>query len=223
MSKNPGRPGPRGLSADTIVQAAVTVMEEAGADGFSVRKVGTRVGCDPMAVLYHFKSRAGLERAMADLLTAEIEAAPADQPWRDRLTHWAHQYRALALRYPQTFPLLLRFWVTGPADYRNAEMVYGALVDAGFENERLVDVCFGLYANILGLAAAEAGGLLRPAAADYLAEVRILPPEAFPITTRLLPQFAAQQPGRVYSLMVQILLDGIARASPQSDEKRPAL
>lgn len=216
MSKNTARPGPRGLSADAIVQAAVAVMEETAADGFSVRKVGSRVGCDPMAVLYHFKSKAGLERAMADRLTSEVVLAPADGHWRDRLAHWAYQYRALALRYPQTFPLLLRFWVTGPADYKNAEMVYRALADAGFTDDRLVDICFGLYANILGLAAAEAGGLLQPATAEYLTEVRALSPEAFPVTTRLVPSFERQQPGRVYAMMVEILLDGIERASRQS-------
>ena len=222
MSKNPGRPGPRGLSADAIVRAAVHVMEESGANGFSIRKVGARVGCDPMAVLYHFKSKVGLERAMADVLSAEIDLASSDRPWRDRLSHWAFQYRALALRYPQTFPLLLQFWVAGPADYRNAEAVYRALADAGFEDDRLVDICFGLYANILGLAAAEAGGLLQPATPEYLAEVRGLDPESFPFTTRLLPAFAAQEPGRVYALMVNILLDGIERASPQSASGLPA-
>ena len=42
--------GPRGLAAPDIVAAAVAVREELGADGFSVRKVAARVGCDPMAV-----------------------------------------------------------------------------------------------------------------------------------------------------------------------------
>ena len=56
----------RKLNKDELVIAAVTLMEEAGDSGFSLRKLGERVGCDPMAVLYHFKSKEGLLRAMAD-------------------------------------------------------------------------------------------------------------------------------------------------------------
>lgn len=209
LPKKATRPGPRGLSSEEIVKSAVALLEEEGEQGFSIRKVGTKVGCDPMAVLYHFKSKAGLEQAMADALNAELTPVDAKTPWRTRLSALAHQYRDLALRYPRTFPLLLRFWVTGPADYRHAEMIYQALADAGFEDRRTVDICFGFYASILGLAAAEVGGMLQPATAENLAEVRNLPAADFPMTTRLVPAFEAQRPAEVYALMVETVLTGI--------------
>jgi len=211
------RSGPRGLSPDAISRAAVDLMEEGGEAGFSLRKLGQRVGCDPMAVLYHFGSKEGLERAMADALNAELKPVGRDRPWRERLADLAHQYRELAKRYPRTFPLLQRFWVTGPADYAHAEMIYEALADAGFDDERLVDLCFGWYAAVLGLAAAEAGGLLKPASAEQLAEVEELPDDAFALTKRLLPTFRAQEPGRTYALLVDLILNGIAQASPKPD------
>ena len=210
--KKPSRPGPRGLSPEEIVRAAVELMEERGEEGFSIRKLGTKLGCDPMAVLYHFKSKVRLERAMADALNAELEPVDPEAPWRARLSCLARQYRDLALRYPRTLPLLLRFWVTGPADYRHAEMIYQALADAGFDDQETADVCFGLYASVLGLAVAEVGGLLKPAAPEDIAEVRGLPPEAFPMTTRLIPAFEKQAPGRIYSRSVEIILDGIEAA-----------
>ena len=209
------RPGPKGLSPDEIVRTALVVLEETGEDGFSIRKVGVRVGCDPMAVLYHFKSKVGLERAMADALNAELRPPAAAASWRDRLSDLAHQYRSLALRYPRTFPLLLRFWVTGPADYRHAEVVYQAMADAGLKDRQSADFCFGLYASFLGLAAAEVGGLLKPATPEIIAEVKDLSPAAFPNTTRLVPVFEKQEPGRVYALMVETILDGIEQAVDQ--------
>ena len=211
MQKKTTRTGPRGLSPQEIVAAAVELMEEQGEDGFSIRKLGSRVGCDPMAVLYHFRSKVGLERAMADALNAKLKPVDPDGHWRTRLTDLAQQYRDLALRYPQTFPLLLRFWVTGPADYRHAEMIYQALADAGLDDRQMVDVCFGFYAGILGLAAAEVGGLLKPATSENIAEVEELSPTAFPMTTRLIPAFEQQDPGRVYGQMIEIILDGIER------------
>lgn len=209
MSKKSARLGPRGLSPDEIVRAAVELMEQHGEDGFSIRKLGAKVGCDPMAVLYHFGSRVRLERAMADVLNAELRPVDPNAPWRARLSDLAHQYRDLALRYPRTFPLLLRFWVTGPADYQHAEMIYQALADAGLNDQQMADVCFGLYASVLGLAMAEVGGMLKPATSENIAEVRSLPPSEFPMTTRLIPAFERQEPGRVYTLMVSTILDGI--------------
>ena len=209
MKKKTAKPGPRGLSPDDIVEAAVALLEEKGPEAFSIRKLAGKVGCDPMAVLYHFKTKTGLERAMADALNAKLRPVDAKAPWRSRISDLANQYRELALQYPKTFPLLQRFWVTGPADYRHAEMIYQALADAGLDDRQMVDMCFGFYAGILGLASAEVGGMLRPATADDIAEVRGLSTTEFPVTTRLVPAFQQQAPGRVYSVTVQTLLDGI--------------
>ena len=214
LSKKTVRSGPKGLEPNEIVRTAVTLMEEEGPDAFSVRKLGTKFGCDPMAVLYHFKSKTGLERAMADILNAEITPVDPSTPWRTRLTDIALQYRGLAHKYPLTFPLLLRFWITGPADHRNAEMVYQALADAGLKDRDMVDICFGWYASLLGLAAAEVGGLLKPATPDIIDEIERLPSEQFPVMTKLLPAFADQKAGRAYEMMVEIVLDGIEQMLP---------
>ena len=117
---------------------------------------------------------------------------------------------------------MLRFWVTGPADYRHAEMIYQALADAGFDDTRIVDFCFGFYASIIGLAAAEAGGLLKPATPEILAEVGSLSSAEFPHTTRLVPTFGQQAPGRVYALMIEALLDGIEQRLGDSAAKAGA-
>lgn len=216
MQKKRARPGPRGIEPQEVVDAALTLMEEDGPDGFSVRRLANVFGCDPMAVLYHFKSKAGLERAMADALNARVRPVDETAPWRTRLRGLASQYRALALAYPRTFPLLARFWITGPADHDHAEVICRALADAGFDDRHLVDTCFGWYASVLGLAAAEAGGLLKPATLEDLAGIERLSPTAFPTMTRLLPAFADQEEGRAYAMMVEIILDGIERAAASS-------
>lgn len=205
------RAGSRGLDPMIIAETAVALMDEAGPEGFSLRKLGARVGCDPMAVLYHFGSKEGLERAMADRLNARLVVPNRARPWRERLLGLARQYRDLAARHPHSFPLLQRFWVTGPADARHAEEVYAALADAGLDDDAMVDACFGWYAATLGLAAAEAGGLLQPAGQDQLAEVAALPVDAFPLTRHLLPAFGRQVQGRAFDQAAEAMLDGIER------------
>ena len=130
---------------------------------FSVRKLAQSVGCDPMSVLYHFKSKEGLSRAIANALSRSLVPVDPSLPWRERLRSLARQYRALALRYPAAFALLQRHMSTGPADLAHIEAVHRALADAGIPRAALPSVCVGWYASVIGLAAAEAGGLTRAA------------------------------------------------------------
>lgn len=194
-----------------MVQAALRLMEDAGPDRFSVRKLATTIGCDPMAILYHFKNKRGLERAMADALNAEIMPVKSEEHWRARLENLAGQYRELALKYPNTFPLLMQFWITGPADYRHAEMIYQAFHDAGLDEKKSVDLCFGWYASLIGLAAAEVCGMLKPASDDILKEIEQLPAEQFPRMKGLLPKFQKQSEGEAYWAAVKSILDGIEK------------
>ncbi len=203
--------GPKGYAPEALVHAAIALLEEGGPEDFGVRALARRIGCDPMVIIYHFGSKEGLERAMADAINAELRPLDRSLPWRERLRGLATQYRELALRYPRSFPLLTRFWVTGPADYRHAEEVYAALREVGLSDEAVVDLCFGWYASVLGLATAEAGGLLKPAGEAQVSEIRALDGGQFPITRELLGQFERQEPGRVYSLMVNLLIEAIAQ------------
>lgn len=119
------------LESDALVRAALSEMERTGIDGFSLRAAARAIGCDPATLIYRFGSREGLERAVADRLHAEIGRLDPDHPWRDRLLVMARQYRAVAQTYPRTFPVLMRYWTTGPRDLLLTEDCFRALSDAG--------------------------------------------------------------------------------------------
>ena len=202
--------GPRGLSKEVMLTVAVSLMEEAGAQAFSVRKLAAAMGCDPMAVLYHFKSKDGLYRAMADWITAQLEPADLDLGWEARLCALAHQYRRVALCYPQTFGLMSRFLNTGVADFVQIEAVYAALEEAGVAPEDAPATIMSWYGTVIGLALCEVSGLIRPATAQQLAEVASLPELDYPRLKRYAPLLADLQPGRVFGITLSMLHAGIA-------------
>ncbi|MFC0217623.1 TetR/AcrR family transcriptional regulator [Pseudochelatococcus lubricantis] len=211
-------PGSRGLSRKVLAEAAIELMEAAGEAGFTLRKLGARVGCDPMSILYHFKSKEGLFRAMADQLEAQIRPAPEDQPWRGRLRHLADQYRSLALRFPHSFRLMQRFPHTGIADYGHVEMVHRALKEAGIADRDIPGICLGWYTCITGLAMGEVGGLIRPATDEDALEIDQLPDASYPLLKRLLPRYRDLAPNAVHALTIELLLDGIVvHAAASSD------
>lgn len=199
----------RSLSKEVVVEAAVGLMESAGESAFSLRKLGELVGCDPMAVLYHFKSKEGLLRAMADWLTARLQPVNEAQPWQDRLRDLAAQYRRLALGYPHTFSLMQRFLNTGISDYRHIEMVYRALSEAGLDENVMPAVCVGWYSTVYGLSMAEIGGLIRTPTNDQVGELDQMLSQEYPIMRRLLPHFAELDPKRVFTIAHDAFLKGI--------------
>ncbi len=199
----------RKLNKDELAIAAVTLMEEAGDSGFSLRKLGERVGCDPMAVLYHFKSKEGLLRAMADYLTSRIQAVDTELAWAERLYELARQYRELALNHPQTFRQMQRFLNTGKADYRVLEQVYRALRDAGLSDAEIPAGCVGWYAALYGLIQGELGGLIRPVTEEELNELEQWPAEDVPMLRQILPRFVHLQSEQVFKMMMELIHDGL--------------
>jgi len=209
MKASSARTGPRGLDPQQIVEAAVELIEADGEAGFSVRKVGARVGCDPMAVLYHFGTRQGLERAIVEWLASKIALPDVMEPWDQRLMALAMAYRALARRYPKAFPLLMRFWTTGPVDQRLAEFGYACFAEAGHPDDAVADLCLGWYAAILGLAAADAGGLLNPSP-DAARALVTLDASRFPVTSRLRPSLERQTDRDLYEGFAAVLVRAVS-------------
>lgn len=202
--------GPRGLSKQAILDAALILIEDTGPDGFSLRKLAGHVGCDPMALIYHFGSKDGLFRQMADRLTARLAPAPSDRPWPDRLRQMARACRALALSSPCGFALIQRFWNTGTADFAQIEAVQRALSEAGVPRAAAPALCLGWYAAVIGLCMAETGGLIRRPTEREAAEIAALPEAEFPLLRALLPDYQAIDGGAVFDAAVDLLITGIA-------------
>ena len=206
----------RNLSKDTLVQSAITLMETAGEAGFSLRKLGEQVGCDPMAVLYHFKSKEGLLRAMADRLTASLQPVDDALPWQDRLYNLATQYRQLALEHPHTFRQMQRFLNTGAADQHVIEMVYRALRDAGLSEQDTPAASVGWYATVYGLILGEIGGLIRAATPAEITELEQRPGDDLPLLRQILPRFLNLNTEDVFRMMVGVVHAGLAQRTSQA-------
>lgn len=208
--------GPRGLSREAILLAAVTLLEDCGEEAFSLRKVGQAAGCDAMSVSYHFGSKEGLNRALAAWLDNQVDPGPKDAHWRLRLRHIADQYRKIALKYPCTFPFLLRYTHTGLADYTVAEIVHLALKDARVADRRLAITAMGWYAAVIGLAMSEVSGLNAPISDAVAQEISGLSPREFPVVRSLLDDYRDVDPGVVFTSTLEMLLDGIEHSAKES-------
>ena len=81
--------GRRGLDRNAILDAAFDMLSRLGEAGFSVRKLGARIGVDPMTVLHHFGSKDELLRAIADRALATVALPHPSSDWRADLRNVA--------------------------------------------------------------------------------------------------------------------------------------
>jgi AcrR family transcriptional regulator len=202
--------GRRGLDKNAILDAAFDMLSRDGEAGFSVRKLGSRIGIDPMTVLHHFGSKDELLRRIADRALATVELPVPTSDWRADLRNVACAYRDLARRHPRLFHLHFRFHATGPADHASSEAVYRALRSAGLPDADAAGLGLAFYAFILGYALAEAEGLLRPISDDDEAELRSLDPLACPATLALIPAFRALDRNAAFDASVDAFIDGVS-------------
>lgn len=206
LKKKPSR-GDRRLESEALLEAALGLMERSGAQNFSLRAAAREIGCDPAALIYHFGSREGLERAIADRLHAGIVPPPSSWSWRGRLLDMARQYRCVAQTYPRTFPLLMRYWTTGPQDLRLCDETFAALLKCGIPDHLIPAAECGFYAALLGLCAGEAGGLTGRPGRDALLEIKSTPGLA--IMPRLMPSIRDLGADIVFETQIMVMLDGL--------------
>ncbi len=205
---------PRGLDRSAILEAAFALIDEAGEDGFSVRKVGAAMGIDPMTVLHHFRSKEELLRQIADRALGSIELPSPSGKWQTDLMNVAVAYRELAKRHPRLFHLHFRFHATGMADHISSEIVYRALLDASLPAERAAGLGLAFYAFVLGFALAEIEGLLKPLDGTEEQEMAELDAGTFPATATLLPAFRSLDSDRAFDDAVGAFIVGIAAGAP---------
>src|SRR6201992_2671800 len=81
------------LSRARVLQAAVTLADEAGLDGFSMRGLAQELGVVPMALYKHVANKEELLDGMVDIVFSEMQAPSPGEDWRSGL-----QRRALSAR-----------------------------------------------------------------------------------------------------------------------------
>ena len=99
------------LSKSDILHAAVALIDTEGVGRLTMRRLGTALGVEAMAIYRYFPSRLSLLDALVESVVAEVATDPAsqmvpDDDWTDYLDRLAHGIRRMALTHPRVFPLV---------------------------------------------------------------------------------------------------------------------
>jgi AcrR family transcriptional regulator len=215
MTRAKKKPEPAGLSHASIRKAALALIDRAGIDDFSTRKLGRELGCEAMAIYWYYENKDALLDAVVDELMSGVAAvfSPASEDWIEVLRRVAHAYRQLALAHPRAFPLL--------ATRRLASEETYAFLERIFELGRVHRIDDAVAARFYRVVASYVNGFaLNELATRFGPKPPIALRRKFAVFTEVSAFLEPEHLDELFELGLELHLDALAEAAGQSPKKR---
>jgi AcrR family transcriptional regulator len=171
------------LTRARIVSTALALVDRDGLGALSMRRLGTELGVDPMAVYYHIPNKEALCDAIVEAVMADIDLAVdrPDDPPEARILVAARAYRDTLLAHRNALPIILERGPATPGALRPVELLIGVLRAAGLPPGLALAGMTTLAATVRGtVGMAGTGSAAAPAPEQIEAAARQLPPGEFP-------------------------------------------
>jgi AcrR family transcriptional regulator len=145
------------LWRDRVLRTAVAHVDEAGLEGFTMRRLAQVLDASPMALYRHVANKDDLVDGMIDLVFAEIELPASGLEWKAWMRQRAISVRTALTRHPWAIGLMESRRRPGSATLRHHDAVIGRLRGAGFSIEMTAHAYSLMDAYIYGFAMNQAG------------------------------------------------------------------
>jgi AcrR family transcriptional regulator len=194
-----GRGRPAKLSRESILSAALELLDREGADALTMRRLAAQLGVEAMSLYRHVADRAALLEGLADRLAAEIERHDRGGDWAEALRAFAGELRAIARRHPAAFELVGSGTLNTPTVLGPIEDVLAGLRRGGFTPARAIFAYRLVATYARGYALAEITG--------FAIEVR--PEEPFPAIRSLSRRLASEPSEANFRAGLETILAGL--------------
>ncbi|MFD6186207.1 TetR/AcrR family transcriptional regulator [Streptomyces goshikiensis] len=210
-----GRP-PR-LDQGRTAQAALDLLDEAGLDALTMRRLADAVGVQAGALYRHFATKQDLLTVMAERMLEGCSAPPPEGDWSERLTALAHRMRTALLAHRDGARVYAGTHSTGANTLGFAETLIGVLRGAGFRDE---DAARGVLAVVnftvghtleeqAALRPGDPGTAAEPGPADPERLRRAVAAQEFPHLTAALPVLTSTDFAAHFAFGLNLLVQGL--------------
>jgi AcrR family transcriptional regulator len=208
----------RRITRETILTAALEIIDRDGVEGLSIRRLGRALDRDPMVLYRHVPHKADLLDGIAEIVLAKLTVDTDAGDWRSQLRTVARDFRQLALDHPQVVPLLvtrplatplaLRPWGT----LRPLEAILTLLTHAEFNPAEALDIYRSFFGFLHGHVLTELQEIVeQPDEIDDVLRLGLhrLPLREFPLLRGLAPVLASYDGAAELERGLDILLAGL--------------
>jgi TetR/AcrR family tetracycline transcriptional repressor len=123
------------LSREQVLAAALGLLDEAGLEQLTMRRLAAALGVQNGATYWHFRSKQALLEAMADTLLAGLTAGlDTESPWTERITELARRLRRALLSRRDGARLFSAAFFPLPNALAYGEAVIAALGESGLSS-----------------------------------------------------------------------------------------
>jgi AcrR family transcriptional regulator len=237
MTPAPGRiptrtraPRDAAITRDTVLAAALAIIDRDGADALSMRRLAAALGRDPAILYRHAPNKAALLDGVTETVLAQLHVNPADPDWAAQLRTVARDYRRLALAHPHIVPLLVTrplatpLALRPPGTLRPLENILALLTRAGFTGPDALHIYRALFGFLHGHILNELQELIdNPDETDDLLRLGLhrLPLKQFPLLRSLAPALATYDGAAELERGLDILITGLATTLSPDTTTRP--
>lgn len=143
------------MNRDIVLAAALELVDDEGLDALSMRKLGQKLGKDPMALYRYAKNREAVLDGLTEIIWDKLVIPPVAE-WQDQLRRTAHDFRDLVLEHPHVVPLLVTrplstpLGLRPPGALRPIEQLLALLMKAGFDSRGALHVYRAYYGFLFG-------------------------------------------------------------------------
>ncbi|SBT28710.1 Transcriptional regulator [Propionibacterium freudenreichii] len=204
-----GRPMRPTLSRDYILHTALHIVDRDGSDKLTMRRLGTELGVDPMAIYHYVPNKAALFDGIAETIWSSLDlGVPSpDESWQQQLIAAMRALRGVLRAHPNAVALVGTQPVTSPELLTVIEQLLGFLTEAGMPTDAdTADLLSTLVNYTIGQVLAEVG---EPVGAESApANYQALSPQTHPHLSALLNNGWTYDPDAQYDHGLNALLAG---------------
>ena len=142
----------KSLTKTTIVTKALYIADQSGLEVVSMRRLGSELGVEAMALYHYYTNKAALLEDMLDAVHVEITTAPIEVSWQEAVRIRAQSVLDVLAKHPWAATIMESGVNPGPSTMQDRETMTHHLRKAGFSIENTVHAITLLDIYIYGAA-----------------------------------------------------------------------
>jgi TetR/AcrR family tetracycline transcriptional repressor len=208
----------RPLDQAQVVRAAMALLDEAGLDELTMRRLADRLGVKAAALYRHVRNKDELLALLGDEISGEIPLPTSTGSWQDRLTEMAWNARRGLLAHRDAARVLAATPPAGPQRLRHIEAVLRILRESGLDDRDAARAGYHLNNFITEFAADEArfaafanqpGSSRRKILAEARRQFKSLPEQEYPTIVALADDLTEDAQDELFQFGIDMCLRGI--------------
>jgi AcrR family transcriptional regulator len=200
----------RTLSRDRVVAAALALVDSDGIEALTMRRLGSQLGVEGMALYTHVRDKSDLLDAVAERILEELDTEfDRSALWQERVRHGALAWAGLQERHPRSFPLVYRPQHRTHAVTKLTEELMDALRSAGFDERGAALAYQTIIVLVDGALLGRGPTTDRDLQNAWRRAARAVDPQRFPRFAEVAPQSATLTWREIIDSGLDLLLAGL--------------